>query len=77
MYQIQQYLTLVKIKIWGELRSYINMWSEANDMAGETAFAAAFKEAIAGNPVNYQREGRKFLFESILAEDDARYHETC
>ena len=60
--------------MWGELRSYINMWSEANEMAGETAFAAAFKEAIAGNPVNYQREGRKFLFESILAEDDARYH---
>ena len=51
--------------MWGELRSYINIWNEANDMAGETAFAAAFREAISGNPVNYQREGRKFLFESI------------
>ena len=60
--------------MWGELRSYVNMWKEAGDMAGETAFWAAYKEALQGNPVNYQREGRKFLFESILAEDDARYH---
>jgi len=60
--------------MWGELRSYINMWSEANKLGGKTAFSVAFNEAIAGNPVNYQREGRKFLFESILAEDDARYH---
>ena len=60
--------------LWGFLRSYVKMWSEAGDLAGETAFAAAYREAIAGNPVNYQREGKKFLFESILAEDDARYH---
>ena len=60
--------------MWGELRSYVNMWKEAGDLAGKTAFTVAFREALAGNPVNYQREGRKFLFESILAEDDARYH---
>ena len=60
--------------MWGELRSYVDMWGEANEKAGETAFGAAFREALEGNPVNYQKEGRKFLFESILAEDDARYH---
>ena len=60
--------------MWGELRSFAKMWKEAGDLAGETAFAAAYREALDGNPVNYQREGKKFLFESILAEDDARYH---
>ena len=60
--------------MWGELRSYVNMWKEAGERAGKTAFTVAFKEAIAGNPVNYQKEGRKFLFESIIAEEDARYH---
>jgi hypothetical protein len=57
---------------WGELKEYTKMWGEANKLAGETAFSAAFREAWNGNPVNFDRD-RKFIFESLLAEDDIRY----
>ena len=57
---------------WGELKEYTKMWGEANKLAGETAFSAAFREAWNGNPVNFDRN-RKFIFESLLAEDDIRY----
>jgi hypothetical protein len=57
---------------WGELKEYVEMWSESNKLAGETAFSAAFREAWNGNPVNFDRN-RKFIFESLIAEDDIRY----
>ena len=57
---------------WGELKEYTKMWGEANKLAGETAFSAAFREAWNGNPVNFDRD-RKFIFESLIAEDDIRY----
>ena len=59
--------------MWGELKKYSQMWKESGKLAGKTAFAAAFREAMLGNPVNYKRD-KTFLFESIIAEDDARYH---
>lgn len=57
---------------WGELKEYAEMWKESSKLAGETAFSAAFREAWNGNPVNFDRD-RKFIFESLLAEDDIRY----
>ena len=57
---------------WGELKEYVEMWSESSKLAGETAFSAAFREAWNGNPVNFDRN-RKFIFESLLAEEDIRY----
>ena len=57
---------------WGELKEYAKMWGESSKLAGETAFSAAFREAWNGNPVNFDRD-RKFIFESLLAEDDIRY----
>ncbi len=56
----------------GELKEYVEMWKESSKLAGETAFSAAFREAWNGNPVNFDRN-RKFIFESLIAEEDIRY----
>ena len=57
---------------WGELKEFAQMWSEANDLVGESYFSAMVKEALKGNAVNYDRD-RVMFTESLLAEGNPVY----
>ena len=56
----------------GELDEWIKMWDTAWEMGGENQFYAAASAAFSGEAVNFDRN-RKFLFESIAAEESPEY----
>jgi hypothetical protein len=52
----------------------VNIFKEAQDMAGETVYQAMRKKAAAGEPINYDRD-RWFIFSTIDAEKMPQYND--
>ena len=61
--------------VWlGQIDKMVNIFKEAQDMAGETVYQAMRKKAAAGEPINYDRD-RWFIFSTIDAEKMPQYND--
>ena len=58
----------------GQIDKMVNIFKEAQDMAGETVYQAMRKKVAAGEPINYDRD-RWFIFSTIDAEKMPQYND--